>query len=72
MAHALSPGDNLVHSHAADDGDTAAEAEEDSRLPPCLCIEHRNLPGFCKGLKKRSMPNFKGKGDHSAQSEVAE
>lgn len=32
MAHALSPGDNLVHSHVADDGDMAAEAEEDLRL----------------------------------------
>lgn len=27
MAHALSPGDNLAHSHVADDGDTAEEAE---------------------------------------------
>lgn len=34
MAHALSPGDNLVHSHVADDGDTAEEAEEDLRLMP--------------------------------------
>lgn len=36
MAHALSPGDNLVHSQAADDGDTVAEAEE--------------LPGSCLAL----------------------
>lgn len=52
MAHALSPGDNLVHSHVADDGDTAAEAEEDLRLLCCLCTQHRNLPGFGKAIKK--------------------
>ena len=34
VAHALSPGDTLVHSHVADDGDTAEEAEEDLRLIP--------------------------------------
>lgn len=60
MAHALSPGDNLVHSHVADDGDTAAEAEEDLRLLCRLCTQHRNLPGFGKAIKKRLMPNFKG------------
>ena len=52
MAHALSPGDNLVHSHVADDGDTAAEAEEDSRLPPRLCTQHQKLPGVCKCFKQ--------------------
>lgn len=51
MAHALSPGDNLVHSHVADDGDTAVEAEEDLRLQPRPCIQHRNLPCFCKDFK---------------------
>lgn len=42
VAHALSPGDNLVHSHVADDGDTAEEAEEDLRLIPQNPFEHRN------------------------------
>lgn len=42
VAHALSPGDNLVHSHVADDGDTAEEAEEDLRLMPQKSFEHRN------------------------------
>lgn len=51
MAHALSSGDNLVHSHVADDGEAAAEAEEDSGLMPRLCIWHRKLPGFCKGVE---------------------
>ena len=51
MAHALSSGDNLVHSHVADDGEAAAEAEEDSGLMPRLCIWHRMLPGFCKGVE---------------------
>lgn len=42
VAHALSPGDNLVHSHGADDGDTAEEAEKDLRLIPQKPFEHRN------------------------------
>lgn len=59
MAHALSPGDNLVHSHVGDDRDTAAEAGEDLRLMPRLCVQHRNLPGFWKGME-RLMPGVKG------------
>lgn len=59
MAHAHSSGDNLVHSHVADDGEAAAEAEEDLWLMPCLCIWHRKLPEFCKGVQG-VLHHFKG------------
>lgn len=53
------PGDNLVHSHVADDGDAAAEAAEDSRPMPRLCVQCRSLPGFCKGVDGL-ITNFQG------------
>lgn len=60
VAHALSPRVNLVHSHAADDGNTAAEAEEAWRLLPQNPQEHRNL---LRGQRRmRSVAHVSGPG----------
>lgn len=44
VAHALSPGDNLVHSHVADDGMKLRVLRRTGGLVRCPCAQPRNLP----------------------------
>ena len=69
MAHALSPGDNLVHSHVADDGDTAVEGEEYLRLMPQNSFEHRNL---LQGYRGIDAPIFRAQRESLFQGEAAQ